>query len=427
MLIINGTRLRPESVKSFYQWVRGHVESNTPWDQFVREVLTARGRTDENGATNFYSLHQDPETMTENACQAFLGLSIGCAKCHNHPLEKWTNDQYYGMANLFARVRAKGWGGDGRNGDGLRTVYVEPRGEVIQPLTGRPQPPRPLDGEPLPFDATDDRREYLADWLTSPKNPYFARAITNRVWANFFGVGLVEAVDDLRLSNPASNEELLDAAARHLVEQRFDLKELMRAILQSETYQRSSGALPENEADRRFYSRYYPRRLMAEVLLDAISQVTAAPTEFTEIWFPGADKAKTDFYPKGTRAIQLYDAAVGSYFLETFGRNSREITCECERSSETSMVQVLHLANGDTINEKLRAKEGAVERLLTSGKSDTEIVDELYLAALSRPPHDDERAALLQVLRETPADERRDAVEDLFWSVLSSREFLFNH
>lgn len=427
VLLINGTKLRPVGVETFYKWIRGHVESNTPWDQFVREVITAQGRTDVNGATNFYALHQDPESMTENVSQAFLGLSIGCAKCHNHPLEKWTNDQYYGMANMFARVRGKGWGGDSRNGDGLRTVYVETKGDLIQPLRGKPQPPRPLDGEPLPFDDPSDRRVALAEWLTAPDNPYFARSITNRVWANFFGVGLVESVDDMRASNPASNEELLSAAAQHLVKHDFDLKALMRVILQSNAYQRSSEVLEGNRADQRFYSRYYPRRLMAEVLLDAISQVTEAPSVFNEISFPGADKRKTDFYPEGTRAVQLYDSAVSSYFLKTFGRNTREITCECERSDEASMVQVLHLSNGDTLNKKLAAKDGRIQQLYDSKAPGEALVEEAFMAALSRRPTDAEKQQLREIIDNAAEDKRRIVIEDLFWSVMTSREFLFNH
>ncbi|MFG0336155.1 MAG: DUF1549 domain-containing protein, partial [Maioricimonas sp. JB049] len=232
VLMLNGTLLRPEALKAYYEWIRGHVEKNTPWDQTIREVLTATGNSFENGATNFYALHQTPEDMTENASQAFLGLSISCAKCHDHPLEKWTNDQYYGMANLFARVKAKGWGGESRNGDGLRTLYVVSSGELVQPRTGKPQPPTPLDGESLSFDDPTDRRVHLAEWLTAPENPYFARSITNRVWANYFGVGLVENVDDMRVSNPASNEELLAAAAGFVVEKKFDLKELMPPSLE---------------------------------------------------------------------------------------------------------------------------------------------------------------------------------------------------
>ncbi|MCA9087605.1 MAG: DUF1553 domain-containing protein [Planctomycetaceae bacterium] len=430
VLMLNGTLLRPEALKAYYMWIRGHVEKNTPWNEFVSEILTSTGSSHENGATNFFALNQTPEDMTENACQSFLGLSIGCAKCHNHPLEKWTNDQYYAMANLFSRVRAKGWGGESRNGDGLRTLYVVETGELVQPRTGKPQPPTPLDGTPLEFDDPTDRRIQLARWLTAPENPYFARAITNRIWANFLGVGLVDAEDDMRVTNPASNEELLAAAAQHLVEHKFDVKSVMRAILQSETYQRSSQPLPENAAEQRFYSRYYPRRLMAEVLHDAVAQATDVPTKFEFVAFPGADRQKTDFYPLGTRAVQLYDSAVESYFLETFGRNPRNIVCECERSDEPSMVQVLHISNGSTINDKLSAETGRVATLVklqAEGMSTDSLIDEVFLQCLSRFPTPRERQQTLAVLAETPDAEKRQAVEDLFWALLSSREFLFNH
>jgi hypothetical protein len=427
VLMINGSLLRPQAVKAYYQWVRGEVEKNTPWDQFVRQILTATGSSFENGATNFYALQQSPEDMTENACQAFMGLSIGCAKCHNHPLEKWSNDQYYAMANLFSRVRAKGWGGEPRNGDGLRTVYVSTTGELVQPRTGKPQPPTPLDGTPIPFDDTADRREKLAEWMTSPENPYFSRAIANRVWANFFGAGLVMQVDDLRISNPASNDELLSAAAKYVIDNKFDLKPLMKAILRSHAYQRSSDPLPGNASEQRYYSRYYPKRLMAEVLLDAVSQVAGVPTKFTTIAYPGADKQATDFYAEGTRAIQLYDSAVESNFLQTFGRNQRRITCECERSDEPSMVQVLHISNGDTINKKLEEAGSRIGKLLEAKASNEALVDEAYLSALSRFPTESEKQQLVTALNETPEAERRAAVEDLFWAVLSSREFLFNH
>ena len=400
MLLINGTRLRPVAVKTYYQWVQQAVRENRPWDQMVRDILTATGGSDQNGATNFYALHQTPEEMTENACQAFLGLSIGCAKCHNHPLEKWTNDQYYAMANLFSRVRAKGWGGDGRNGDGIRTLYVANSGELIQPNRGKAQPPAPLDSPPLEFDDPTDRRIVLAEWMTRPENPYFARAITNRVWANFFGRGLVEQVDDLRLSNPASNEALLNAAAEHLVDAKFNLKELMSTILRSETYQRSSVPLAENRDEFKYLSRYYPRRLMAEVLLDGIDQVLETATVFDELAFPGADRQKTEFYEKGTRAIELFDASVNSYFLKTFGRNPREITCECERSAEPSMVQVLHLSNGETLNPKLADQENCIARMIDERQSNAEIVNTLFLAALAREPEATELQKLLTILGE---------------------------
>lgn len=428
LLMINGTLLRPDAVKSYYMWIHKHVEANTPWDQFVREIVTARGSSVVNGATNFYALHQTPEDMAENVSQAFMGLSIGCAKCHNHPLEKWTNDQYYSFANLFARVRAKGWGGDPRNGDGKRILVNVSSGELIQPRTGKPQQPTPLDAKALPFDSEMDRREYLADWLVSTDNTYFSRSITNRIWRNFMGVGLVEQVDDMRASNPASNEELLESAAGYLVDSHYDLKSLMRQILQSETYQRSSIPETGNNGDNRYYSRYYPRRLMAEVMLDAISQVTAVPTEFNRIAFPGADIRDTDFYSKGTRAIQLYDSAVQSYFLQTFGRNQRRITCECERSDEPSMVQVLHINNGTTINGKLQAKDNQLDKWLTQYATDqTGMLNEVFLSSLSRYPRPHEQEKMTTMLTAVKPEERRALLEDIVWGILSSREFLFNH
>lgn len=422
LLLLSGERLRPKGLETYYAWIRQSVAENKPWDQFVREIVTASGSTHENGAANFYALHQDPESMAETVSQAFLGLSVNCAKCHNHPLEKWTNDQYYGFANLFSRVRAKGWGGDYRSGDGLRVVYTDTQGELIQPSRGTAQPPRPLDGAPVPFDATEDRRVPMAQWLTSPENPYFTRAIVNRVWANFFGVGLVEAVDDMRLTNPASNEKLLDAAAAYLVEQKYDLKQLMRAILQSAAYQRASTPLPENQTDERFYSRYYPKRLKAEVLLDAVSQVTAVPTEFH---FLTADGKKGEKAPV-TRAQQLRDVFTDSYFLKTFGQPDRLITCECERSGEPSMTQVLHMLNGDTVNQKLTAAGGAAEKAAAEPSAD-EVLDDLFLAALSRLPADDERQRLSSEISGAKPEEKRQVIEDLYWSVLSSREFMFNH
>jgi hypothetical protein len=233
-------------------------------------------------------------------------------------------------------------------------------------------------------------------------------------------------VDDLRLSNPASNEKLLTASAQHLVDNQFDLKQLMRAILQSETYGRSSVSLADNQAEQKYLSRYYPRRMIAEVLLDSIDQVIETSSTFNRIAFPGADFQETKLYPKGTRAIELYDSAVDSYFLKTFGRNPREITCECERSSEPSMVQVLHLSNGETINPKLAAEGNVISRLVESGKTNEQIIDHLFVTALSRQPSDDEKSRILKVMEEY-GDQRRVAIEDAYWSVLASTEFSFNH
>jgi hypothetical protein len=427
VLMLNSNLLRTDGVKAYYQWIRQSVQENKPWDVMVREILTATGNSLENGATNFYGINQDPETMTENACQAFLGLSIGCAKCHNHPLEKWTNDQYYAMANLFARVRAKGWGGEVRNGDSARTVFVVDRGELIQPLRGKPQPAAPLDAPAIDPESTEDRRLVLAQWMTSPENPYFTRAIVNRIWAAYFGIGIVNAVDDLRASNPESNPALMDYLSQYLIEHRYDLRTLMRQIMNSETYQRSSMPRDGNQSDRKFFSHYYPKRLMAEVIHDAIASVTAVPSEFNKIVFLGGDRNDTKFYPKGTKAIQLFDSSVESNFLKTFGRNQRRITCECERSDEPSIIQALHLSNGETLNNKLSEKGGIVDQLIEQYPEDNAaLVRAAYLRTLCREPTASQQEAIVEELGRN-AQERRVAIEDLLWSLMTSREFLFNY
>ena len=414
VLLLTGSRLRPDAIKAYYKWIRDRVANNVPWDEFARGVVMAKGSTFENGAANFYSLHQDPQDMVETTAMAFLGMSIQCAHCHDHPNEKWTNDDYYGMVSLFARVRGKGWGGDFRSGDGNRTIFLADQGEVLQPRTSRPQLPKPLDGRAIPFDEPGDRRAHLASWLTSPENPYFAKAIVNRIWANFMGRGLVDAVDDIRLTNPASNQKLFARLAQELVHNNYDLKSLMRTILQSETYQRSHAILKENEADQRFHAHSQPRRLKAEVMLDAISQVTGVPTVFKD-------------QPAGTRAIQLPDANVASYFLDTFGRPERVLTCTCERSDEPSMTQVLHLLNGKTIQEKLESKDGRVAKFLETNIPNNDLIDIVYLSAITRYPTETERKQLSAVLDEATGDDKRAAIEDLYWSVLTSKEFLFQH
>jgi len=422
LLLVESKKLKPASMWSYYDWIRNNVAANTPWDVFVRKIVTAQGSTLENGAANFYVLHEDPRVMAETVSQAFLGFSINCAKCHNHPMEKWTNDEYYQFANLFARVRAKT--GPGADGDSI--IFVSNDGDVVQPLRGKPQPPRPLDGKPLSMDDPRDRRVALADWLTSRDNSYFTRSIVNRVWKNFFGVGLIEPADDLRSTNPSSNEKLLSATANFLAEQKFDLKALMRAMLQSEAYQRSSVALPENAADSRFYSRYFPRRLMAEVLLDAFSQVTGVPTEF-QVDLRNENRGLGEKYPLGYRAIQLPDTRIFSYFLKSFGRPDREKTCECERTAEPNIAQMLHIANGDTINQKLAAKDSRISKLLADKTPPDKIVEEAYLSALSRHPTRGEQEKFLKVLDGAKGDELHPLVEDMYWALLSSKEFLFNH
>jgi hypothetical protein len=421
LLLVSTKQLKPPAVWSYYNWIRNNVAANTPWDVFVRKVITAQGSTLENGAANFYVLHDDPRTMSETTSQAFLGMSINCAKCHNHPMEKWTNSQYYQMANLFARVRTKTGSGEGDN-----VIFVSNSGDLIQPLTGKPQPPTPLDGKPLAINSPEDRRNALADWLVSRDNPYFSRAIVNRIWANFMTVGLVEAVDDMRVTNPPSNEKLLSALATYLADQKFDLKTLMRLIMQSETYQRASQTSRQNAPDSRFYSHHYPRRLMAEVMHDAIAQITGVPTQF-QVDRRNAKAGLGEKYPSGFRAIQLPDTQTYSYFLKAFGRPDREKTCECERTMEPSVTQVLHIANGDTINKKLESKNCRISKLVEDNTPNEKVIEDLYLSALSRYPTTNEKQKMLKTLAGISESDRRPLIEDIYWAVLSSREFLFNH
>ncbi|HEY6404274.1 MAG TPA: DUF1549 and DUF1553 domain-containing protein [Blastocatellia bacterium] len=411
VFLVSSSKLSSNAMWSFHNWIRSSVRMNKPWDRMAREIVTASGATLENGAANYYVMHKEPTDLTENFSMAFLGMSVTCARCHNHPLEKWTQKQYYQMANLFGRIGMKN---GARAGD--IEVYTKPYGEVTHPRLNRPLDPAPLDGAPIAMDAPKDRREHLAEWLTSPQNPYFTRALVNRVWKNFMGRGLVEAVDDLRATNPPSNEELMQALCEETARHNFDVKRLIRTIMNSATYQRSSEANEFNLQDEKYYSRYIVRRLKAEVMLDAISQVTGEPTDFPD-------------YPAGMRAIQLPDARVNSYFLKAFGRPDRVSACECERSSEPTVAQALHIINGDTINQKLRAPGGVVDNFVRLGFSDEAIINHLYLSALSRSPSPDELKNLRVALKERDSgkDSRRQAIEDVVWATLTSREFLFNH
>jgi len=426
MLLISSRKLPQPGVWSFYQFVRQSVADNKPWDRFAREILTAKGNTQTNGAANYFVLHKDVTELTEATSVTFMGMSITCCRCHNHPLEKWTQDQYWGMANLFSRVTLK-------NGDhgGEISVQPLPTGDVPHPRRGVPMAPAPLDAKPLALESTSDRREYFATWLTAPDNPYFAKALANRVWRNFLGRGLVEAEDDLRQTNPPTNDELFSALAKDFVEHKYDVKQLIRTVMNSATYQGSSKPLSENAADDRFYSHYLIRRLSAEVLLDIYSQITGVPTPFSQVHVGSTGgTADTGQYPLGTRALQLPDALLVSHFLDSFGRPLREQTCSCERQQDSSVTQALHLNNGQTLNDKLRDKSSLVAKWLEEKISDEEALRRLFQAALSRDPTAEEARRFQSLLAETQADKqtmRRDVLEDLFWAVLTGREFLFNH
>ena len=418
LLLVSTKKLKGPAVWSFYSWVRRAVESNLSWDRLARDVVTASGSTIDNGAANYFVLHKDAKLLNEATTLTFLGLSIGCAQCHDHPLERWTLDDYYGMANLFARVRSK----DGAV-EGESIVFPVSTGDIKHPTRLAVPVPRPLDGAALDPADSRDRRNHLAAWLTAPGNPYFAKALANRVWANYMGRGLVEMVDDLRATNPSSNEVLLAALADDFVKHDYDVKYLIRTIMNSAAYQRSPQGTGDNSADDRFYSHFLVRRMSAEVMLDTLSQVTGVPTEFPD-------------YPKGLRALQLPDNNVASYFLSAFGRPAREFTCECERSAEPSITQTLHLTNGKTLNDKLKAGENVIKRWLDEKSPDADVVDNLFLSALARYPTAGEKERLVAALTEAAsaaADDaakitaRREALEDILWAVLASKEFLFVH
>ncbi len=424
LLLVSSRKLPSPAMWAFYRAVRHSVADNEPWDKFAREVLTASGSTLTNGGANYFVLHKDVTDLVESTSLTFLGMSITCCRCHNHPLEKWTQDQYWAQANLFSRVGLK----DGPRGDVI--VHSLPSGEALHPRRGVPMPPTPLDGKPLPFDSLTDRRVYYADWLTAPDNPYFAKALVNRVWKNFLGRGLVEAEDDLRETNPPSNPELFDALAKDFVAHGYDVKHLVRTILNSATYQRSSKPLPANAADDRFYSRYLVRRLPAEVILDAYSDVTGVPTTFNQVSLGPTGGVASANYPPGTRALQLPDSLLVSPFLDAFGRAEREQTCSCEATVDASVRQALHLNNGQTLNDKLRDPKSRLAKWLDEKVPDAEVVDWVFRLGLSRPPTAEEKKRFLAELAEAAKSgpqARREALEDVIWAVLTGKEFLFNH
>jgi hypothetical protein len=425
ILLVSTRKLPQPAMWAFYQFIRQSVADNKAWDRFARDILTAKGSTLRNGAANYFVLHKDVSDLTESTSVTFLGMSITCCRCHNHPLEKWTQDQYWAMANLFARVALK-------NGDRGGEVVVQelPSGDVPHPRRGVAMPPAPLDAKPLSLESTAERRKYFADWLTARDNPYFARALVNRVWRNFLGRGLVEAEDDLRQTNPPTNEELLTALAKDFADHRYDVKRLIRTVMNSATYQRSSKPLPGNGSDDRFYSHYLIRRLPAEVVLDAFSQVTGVPTPFNQVQI-GTTGGQQPYSgaPLGTRALQLPDSQIVSRFLDAFGRPERSQTCACERQQDSSVGQALHLNNGKTLNAKLKAKSSIITQWVKEKVRDEAAVRRVFLIALSREPTVRELKRFKELMAEAAQDRettRREILEDLFWSVLSGREFMFN-
>jgi len=389
----------------FQQWLREAMAQNLPYDQFARDLITATGGLYEVAPTSYYPLMKKAEEMATTTSQVFLGVSLECARCHDHPFEKWKQDDFLGLAAFFAQVRHKN-----RIRQNERALYLDPKRELTHPKIKQPVVPKFLGGEPVKVEPGRDRREVLADWMTAPSNPFFAKAIVNRLWKHFLGRGLVEPVDDFRVTNPPTNEALLDALAEDFVRHKYDLKHLFRTITGSRVYQLSAQPNGTNKEDKQFYSRFYLKRLNAEELLDGICRVTEVPEKF-----PG--------FHLGTRAAQLPDPKVPSYFLDVFDRATRETVCE--RKQTTSVMQVMHLVSGDTINQKIRAENGLIERLIKSGKSGREIIEELYLRTLSRFPQKEETQLAQQGVSQAPS--LREGYEDLLWALLNSKEFLFNH
>ncbi len=410
--------LRPNpyrvGIKATYNldaWLHDAFRKNKPYDQFVREIITAKGSTFRNGAAVVFRDRREPEEITTVVSQLFLGVRLECAKCHHHPFEVWGQDDFFSLAAFFARVGRKGVGLSPPISGGEEIVFAGPKGEVRHPVSGKVLPPRPLGGKVMKFDEESDPREALADWLTADENPYFARVIVNRIWADLMGRGLVDPVDDLRATNPPSNAALLDALATEFRKQKYDLKKFLRTILASYTYGLSSIPNERNVADTRNYSRHYRQRMRAETALDAISDITQIPETFAAA-------------PPGTRATGLWTVRTQSVFLDSFGRPDPNQDPPCERTSDTTVVQALHLMNAPGLHRKVTDDKGLAASLAASQKSPREVVEELYLRVYSRYPADDERAACEKLFAKKDVT-RRQATEDLLWALLNTPEFLF--
>jgi len=395
----------PKAAFAYFEWLRQQMLAGVPLDRIVHDLLTASGSTLRDPAANYFQTEPDPQKLAENTAQVFLGMRIQCAQCHNHPFDRWTLNDYYGFNAFFAQVGRKA-GDDPRE----TVIFDRKEGEVKHPVTGAVMRPKFLGGD-VPEIKDESRREVLARWVTSPQNPYFARNLANIVWANFLGRGIIEPVDDVRISNPPSNPELLDALAAKLVAYNYDFKKLARDICASRTYQRDTRPNESNAGDQRNFARASIRRIRAEVLLDCISEVTG-----TQDKFPGL--------PRGGKAVEIPDGNSANYFLTTFGRASRTTVCSCEVKVDPNLSQALHLLNGDTVQNKIE-QGGLVRTLLQRGETPDQVISELYLRCLGRRPTSDESAKLQTFFK--PGAGSEQVLNDVFWSLLNSKEFVFNH
>ncbi|WP_437205055.1 DUF1549 domain-containing protein [Planctomicrobium sp. SH664] len=397
--------LSEKTIGLYHRWISEQLAANVPLDQMVKSLLTGSGGTFSVPQVTYYEITKTPADLGENVAQVFIGTRIQCAQCHNHPFDRWTQNDYYDFAAFFAQVARKN-GEDPRE----RVIFNRGSGEVKHPVTGKNAIPRFLGGEAPKLDGRD-RREILADWLVSKENPYFAKNFANRIWLELFGRGLVEPVDDFRISNPPSNPELLDALAERFIESNYDFRKLVKEICVSQTYQRSTRRNDSNRSDEANYAHQNIRRIKAESMLDILTQVTK-----TTDAFPGV--------PHGGRSKQIADGRFSSYFLTTFGRATRTTACSCEVRMEPNLSQALHLMNGTTVNAKMQQGK-LIETQLQQKKPPQEIVEDLYITCLSRLPSDEERANLAPLIGE--GANVQQGLEDIFWALLNSREFLFNH
>ncbi|MBT4694772.1 MAG: DUF1553 domain-containing protein [Planctomycetaceae bacterium] len=403
IMMINSKTIGGRSAYTFHRWIRKQIQENRPYDDWVYDVIIATGNTGNVGPANFYRSQRTPEDVTKAISQAFLGIRMDCAQCHHHPFEKWGQADFYGLAGFFNGIQRV------KLDENRELIYHPGHQSISIPVINQSVKTQPLAGKPTTADATTDPRPELAAWVTSPQNPFFARLVANRIWKHLMGRGLVEPEDDFRETNPPTNPELLDHLAGILIENEFDLRNFMRKILNSHVFQLSSSPSESNHTDNQAYSHYLVRRLPAEVMLDAICRVTGVPEKYAG-------------HPQGTRAIELWDNQLPSYFLDTFGRSLRESPCECGSSGDPTIAQALHLLNAREIEQKLQAPDGRVTALSRGSLNNADLVNEISLATFGRPPNSKELKIGIELLRDK---DRRQGIEDFMWVMLNSYDFLF--
>ena len=393
----------------YYNWLQDKIANNVPFNEIVQELLSSTGGTFKHPATNYYQIERETLKTAENVAQVFMGMRIQCAQCHNHPFDRWTMDDYYGFAAFFSQIGRK------RAEDPREMIiYNRNGGDMKHPVGGRTMAPQFLGAGVPEIKGGTDRRKVLAEWLASDENPFFARNLANLIWAHYFGIGIIDPVDDVRISNPASNPELLDALSAKLVEYKYDFKRLVRDICLSRTYQLETKANESNKGDTLNFARGTIRRMRAEILLDALSQVTDTKNKFRGL-------------PLGARAVQIADGNTSTYFLKTFGRAERLSVCSCEVKVEPNLGQALHLINGETTGTRLK-QGNIIGKMLEQKKTPEQVIESLYIRTLARKPTDTERNNLMVAVNaETEPAKRKEVLEDIFWALLNSKEFMFNH